>query len=197
MKKLIYSLLLTLTAVCYAQEKPHSAIDMASALNVFIQQYACENIAWQKDIKPIKDESKLEPGCLLGISQFAGKYSYRPIQYEEMTKDARRALLEDPKLKAFLQYMSGHVYGVSKQYAARTSTNWKATNTKPEPKVLTPTSQKDLVAKYAYELTPEDLKSDQIISIRLVPTQPNKDLVNFTKPAEDAPLVLTPATPAP
>ena len=71
---------------------------MASALNAFIQQYASENLAWQRDIHPIKDAAQLRPGYFLGVSQFAGKYTYRPIRYEEMTREERQALLLHPQI---------------------------------------------------------------------------------------------------
>jgi hypothetical protein len=156
---------------------------MASTLNVFIAQNAYENIQWQKDVTIIKSKQDVEPGKLLGISSFAGYYSYKPISYDEMTSEQRKELFDHPKLKAWLQYYSGYTYPVSK-IKSPTSKIVAVHQQLPEPIVLTPVEAKDNIAKYKYNVTTEDLCTDQILHIKLQEPEKTDIIKKFTKKAE-------------
>jgi hypothetical protein len=73
-----------------------------SIINAFLATFAGGNPAWIKEITLIKEPADLEPGKKLGHSNLVGYYSYRPKTIEEMDRQERMAVLNDPRLRGFI-----------------------------------------------------------------------------------------------
>ena len=81
----------------------------AGALNMFLAHYSAENISWQREIRqePGSVEeaaARTVPPRKTGVSAFAGAYSYRPATWDELTPEERSSVLDDPRLKPWLEW---------------------------------------------------------------------------------------------
>lgn len=81
----------------------------SGALNLFLAHYCAENITWQRELQsePGNVEeaaARTVPPRKVGVSAFAGAYSYRPVTWAELSSEERAEVLDDPRLKAWLQW---------------------------------------------------------------------------------------------
>ena len=99
----------------------------ASALNMFISHYSSDEIAWQRDVALEEGTigeivRRVAPPRKLGISPSCGVYTFRPVTWAEMSADEKRAVLDDPRLAAWLEWFAmGQKASLAKPIGSKTA----------------------------------------------------------------------------
>ena len=102
--------LLTCSAYIVNAQQPQTASYSATAvLNQYISSFAASNPAWQRDIQLEQGniaevQRRVTPPRQVGVSPVAGVFSYRPVTWNELNKQDKLAILQNPTLLSWVTW---------------------------------------------------------------------------------------------
>jgi hypothetical protein len=158
-------------------DKEIKGYQASSLLNLFIAEHSYDKLQWQTQARLLptiaEPQINLQPGELLGVSEYAGYYAYTPASWGGLTEDQRADTLQDPRLLPWLAWFNGKLKPVAgiglteKEKASRTRALVNATqltDADPDKRVIVPGD----FGRYSYQVSPEEVTQANALYIKLV-----------------------------